>query len=102
MKTSHPDIIVDFVPGGCTSVAQPCDVGIQRPFKHSIRGSYHKRVVNEMVSLLGNGKPALLDTRIAPLRDASVQWLLNAYHAINNSELIQKVRDCILLFAELT
>jgi hypothetical protein len=26
MRTNHPIIILDFVPGGCTSVAQPCDV----------------------------------------------------------------------------
>ncbi len=29
MHTNHPNIIVDFVPGGCTGVHQPCDVGIQ-------------------------------------------------------------------------
>jgi hypothetical protein len=29
MSAKHPTIIVDFVPGGCTGVAQPCDVGIQ-------------------------------------------------------------------------
>ncbi|RXW18423.1 hypothetical protein EST38_g7441 [Candolleomyces aberdarensis] len=95
MKNNHPDIVLDFVPGGCTSVAQPCDVGIQRPFKHSIRRSYYKRVVNEMILLLGNGKQALLDTRIGPLRDASAQWLLNAYQAVNKPELIQKAfKNC--------
>jgi hypothetical protein len=35
MRTNHPIIILDFVPGGCTSIAQPCDVGIQRLFKLS-------------------------------------------------------------------
>ncbi len=29
MKENHPNIILNFIPGGCTSVAQPCDVGIQ-------------------------------------------------------------------------
>jgi hypothetical protein len=29
MKEYHPWIILDFVPGGCTGVHQPCDVGIQ-------------------------------------------------------------------------
>jgi hypothetical protein len=37
MKGNHPTIIVDFVPGGCTGVHQPCDVGIQRPFKLSTK-----------------------------------------------------------------
>jgi hypothetical protein len=29
MKTNHPNIILDFVPGGCTGLWQACDVGIQ-------------------------------------------------------------------------
>lgn len=29
MSTNHPNILLDYVPGGCTGVAQPCDVGIQ-------------------------------------------------------------------------
>jgi hypothetical protein len=28
MRTHHPTIILDYVPGGCTGVHQPCDVGI--------------------------------------------------------------------------
>jgi hypothetical protein len=45
MKTRYPNIIVDFVPGGCTGVWQACDVGIQRIFKHSLKRSYHEDVV---------------------------------------------------------
>jgi hypothetical protein len=29
MKEYHPRIILNFVPGNCTGVHQPCDVGIQ-------------------------------------------------------------------------
>jgi hypothetical protein len=49
MGQTHPNIILDFIPGGCTSVAQPCDVGIQRPFKLSIKRSYHEDVVSEVM-----------------------------------------------------
>jgi hypothetical protein len=34
MRTYHPDIILDYIPGGCTGVSQPLDVGINRIFKH--------------------------------------------------------------------
>ena len=34
MHEKHPNIFLDFVPAGCTGVVQPCDVGIQHPFKH--------------------------------------------------------------------
>ena len=52
MKGNHPTIIIDFVPGGCTGVHQPCDVGIQRPFKSSTKRSYHEDIVEEMLAQL--------------------------------------------------
>ena len=33
MRTNHPWILVHYVPGGCTGIFQPCDVGIQRILK---------------------------------------------------------------------
>ncbi|KAF5341984.1 hypothetical protein D9611_001844 [Ephemerocybe angulata] len=97
MKSTHRNIILDFVPGGCTSVGQPCDVGIQRPFKHSIRRSYHDGVVYEMMTKLVKKEPLILDTRVGPLRDKSVQWLWNGYNAINKPELVKKAfANCIV------
>ena len=70
MKANHPNIILDFVPGGCTGVHQPCDVGIQRPLKLSIR---HEDIVAEFVSQLNNGSTILkIDDSIGVLRDRSV------------------------------
>lgn len=95
MTTSHPLIILDFVLGGCTSVAQPCDVGIQRPFKHSIKRSYHKDVVSNILAQMDNGDDSMhIDTRLAVLRNASTRWLWNAYRALSNRELVKKV--CLL------
>ena len=37
MKKQHSSIIVHFVSGGCTSILQPCDVGIQQSFKYSLK-----------------------------------------------------------------
>ena len=66
----HPTIILDHVPGGCTGDVQPCDVGIQRPFKLSIKRSYHEDVINEVLQHFDLGCPlTTLDTRIAALRD---------------------------------
>jgi hypothetical protein len=33
MYKKHPNILVDFVPGSCTGIAQPCDVGLQAHYK---------------------------------------------------------------------
>jgi hypothetical protein len=49
MKTHHPNIILDFVPGGCTSVWQACDTGIQWIFKHSLKWSYHEDVLSAIL-----------------------------------------------------
>jgi hypothetical protein len=94
MKDNHPTIIIDFVPGGhgCTGVHQPCDVGIQRPFKSSTKRSYHEDVVQEMlVQLDKNSGNLMIDNRILVLRNRSVGWLWNAFQAVNKKELVQKV-----------
>ena len=49
MRTNHPTIILNYVPGGCTKIHQPCDVGIQQPLKLSIKKSYHEDVVQELM-----------------------------------------------------
>ena len=92
MKANHPNIILDFVLGGCTGVFQPCDVGIQRPLKLSIRKSYHEDIVAEFVSQLNNGTTILkIDDSIGVLRNRSVGWMWNAFMVLKNKELVKKV-----------
>lgn len=92
MSVTHPFIILDYVPGGCTSVAQPCDVGIQRPFKLSIVRSYHEDIVNEVVGQLKEGVDVVkFDDRVGILRNRSPRWIWNAYQAINKPALVKKV-----------
>lgn len=89
-----------FVPGGCTGIAQPCDVGIQHPFKLSIKQSQHADLVEETLQYLSKGTdPAKLrlDTRVGTLRDRSVAWLVKAWRAINNTALVKKVSFIALL-----
>lgn len=54
MKKTHPNIIILYVPGGCTGVFQPCDVGMQRIFKISCK-SYHADVVDSILAQLDSG-----------------------------------------------
>lgn len=93
MRDRHENIILDYVPGGCTSVAQPCDVGIQRPFKLSIKRSYHEDVVAEILDQLNdNTSPVSIDTRLPTLRDRSTRWIWNGYESIKKEGLVTKVR----------
>ncbi|KAF8233300.1 hypothetical protein L208DRAFT_1267170 [Tricholoma matsutake] len=54
MKIIHHTIILDCIPGGCTGVAQLCDVGIQQPWKLSIKRSYHEDIVSKILEQLKN------------------------------------------------
>jgi hypothetical protein len=95
MKVNHPTIIVLFVPGGCTGIWQPLDVGIQRLLKLSVKRSAHRDIVDEALGQIQAGKPASeikLNTTIGVLRDRSVGWIVQAVHDINDPAIIQKVR----------
>jgi hypothetical protein len=92
MHVNHLNVVIDFMPGGCTGVHQPCDVGIQRPLKLSTRKSYHEDIVNDFLKELDQGKPMLsLNDSLGVIRDQSVRWMWNAYRALNNKELVKKV-----------
>lgn len=91
MRDNHPTILIDFVPGGCTGVSQPLDVGINRPFKQSIKVSYHADLVDDFLGQMKENRELRFDTHIGPLRDASVGWLWNAYQVIQKEALIKKV-----------
>lgn len=95
LNDTYPWIKYRFVPGNCTGIAQPCDVGVQRPFKLAVKRSQHADIVNEALTLLRRNQDTpsalRLDTTLPTLRDRSVQWLLNGYHAINKPEIIKQV-----------
>jgi hypothetical protein len=93
MKNTHPNIIVLFVPGNCTGVFQPLNVGIQRVLKQSFQRSCHRDLVANMTNQLEVNPDANLffDNTIGTLRDRALGWLVDAFHAINSPALIRKV-----------
>jgi hypothetical protein len=93
MKEHHPNIIMHYVPAGCTGVFQACDVGIQRIFKHSLKRSYHQDVVTDILEQIDQGKDKIMvEKRLGILRDRSVGWLWDAHRTLNNKQTIKKVR----------
>ena len=92
MKTMHPLIIVDFVPGSCTGVHQPTDVGIQCPLKLSICQLYHEDIVQEFWEKIEQDSwVTILDDRLGTFRDCSVKWIWFAFTVLHNPDLIKKV-----------
>jgi hypothetical protein len=93
MRQTHPKILIDFVPGGCTGVAQPCDVGIQRPFKHITNQCFLEDIVASTLAQIDSGTEINIDETLPTLRNASVRWLWTAYNALNKKEIVKKVSD---------
>ncbi|EMD30919.1 hypothetical protein CERSUDRAFT_145753 [Gelatoporia subvermispora B] len=93
VKDHYHRIILVFVPGGCTGLFQPCDVGIQRILKHAMRRSGHLHMVNETLAQLNQGvdpEKVMLDKSIGVIRDRSVEWMYHGYNAINKPEIVLK------------
>lgn len=94
VRRRWPWLRLRYIPGGTTGLAQPCDVGIQRPYKLSIKRSQLQDIVNETrAHLNANDDPTMLklDNRVGTLRDRSVAWTVNAWKDINRPELVRKV-----------
>ncbi len=96
-STSAGDVRLDhrdFIPGGCTPLLQACNVGVQRIFKLGIKQSAHANIVAETLEQLQAGKSpsqVQLDKKTKVVCNRSVRWLLNGYHSVNKTEVVQKV-----------
>jgi hypothetical protein len=91
-KENHSNIIIVFVPGGCTSVWQPLNVGIQRVLKLSMRRLAHRDVVTEVSGQFERNRERIsIDTTLGTLCNYSLQWIVNAVDDINKEHLILKV-----------
>jgi len=94
MKKAHKNIIVLFVPGGCTGIWQPLDVGIQHALKHSLRHSAHRDLVAEVLAHLDESESdgwITIDTTVVNLHDRSVGWVVRTYQELDDKALIKKV-----------
>ncbi|QRV95133.1 DDE superfamily endonuclease [Ceratobasidium sp. AG-Ba] len=82
MKIGKKSIILLFVPGNCTSVAQPCDTRINRVLKHLIKSACVEHLSKETQRQIADGtEPSRvkIDTSLNKLRNQSTTWLLNAW-----------------------
>lgn len=94
MKKNHPNIIILYVPGGCTGIWQPLDVGIQRLLKLSIKRSAHRDIVEEALRQIKADKAVhdiKLDTTVGTLRDRSVGWVVQVINDLSDPAVIMRV-----------
>jgi len=93
----HPNIILIFVPGNCTGIFQPADVGLQRVIKHFLKQQLFAYLAETHRGQISSGispEDVKITTSFPKLRDASVAGLVQAYDFMSGfrgRELILKV-----------
>ena len=94
MWKHYPWIQIHYIPTNCTGLFQPRDVGIQRVLSLVIRHTALRDTVNDTIQQLqGGAEPneVVFQKKLGIVRDQSVGWLVHAYDAINEHELVEKV-----------
>ncbi|KAG8955750.1 hypothetical protein FRC04_007741 [Tulasnella sp. 424] len=111
LRTMYPWILLQFCPGGCTSLFQPCDANINRLAKEAIRRAALEDIIKETTAFLEAGispESIVLDKTIGTLRNRTPGWLLAAWKAVNQGDHVLKVslgalveRVAIIVFTDL-
>ena len=90
VKTKFRDNGIDLavIPGGLTSVCQPLDVTINKPFKDNLRKEWHLWMAGG-----GAGVTAAGNLRRARLSDVC-GWVKNAWERIPSEMIIESFKTC--------
>ncbi len=75
-------IEVIHIPGGCTGLLQPLDVGLNKPFKVRVRASWDKW----MMAMIDNH--AVIES---PTRDDIASWATSAHWDMDDKPMMKKV-----------
>jgi hypothetical protein len=92
LKDFHPEILLIFVPANCTSVFQPGDVILQRPFKHSFRQQFDMHTSQDIGKQLDERdlEEVKLKTKMTALKPLICSWLHQAWQDVNKPSMIKK------------
>ncbi|KAG6863222.1 hypothetical protein C0993_012433, partial [Termitomyces sp. T159_Od127] len=92
----YPNVILIFVPGNCTGIFQPADVGLQRIVKHMLKQQTVEYMLSSHKEQLQHGitpESVKITNSIGPLRDATVAGLVHVYdfmQTLRGRELVKK------------
>ena len=80
MKDNHQKILIIFVLANSTSVFQPTDVILQKPFKHEFMQEFDSFTCNDIMKQLQHTstKEIKVDTKITTLKPQLCIWPLKA------------------------
>ncbi|XP_065840181.1 uncharacterized protein [Oscarella lobularis] len=77
-----------LIPGGCTSIAQPMDRSVNKPFKESIRESW-----SSWMRQNGGGKTPAGNLK-QPTRQNVIDWVAEAWRKISPELLVKSLLVC--------
>jgi hypothetical protein len=86
LTTQSSELVV--IPGGMTSVLQPMDVSINKPFKDRLRQQYLTWIADPVCELTKTGK-----IKRAALSEVA-RWVSAAWKAIPESIIIRSFKKC--------
>ncbi|CAK5278788.1 unnamed protein product, partial [Mycena citricolor] len=92
----YPFIILIFVPGGCTPIFQPADVGLQHIAKHILKQDSLDFLVDTFKKEFSNGVPPTdikYPTSLPVLCDATVRGLVKMYDFFQTEEGHRVVKE---------
>ena len=75
MKNHHPKIHILYILANCTSIYQPADVIIQRPFKHAFRQAFNKYTMEAIAKQLKACEDVHMDFKMSKLKPHICEWL---------------------------
>jgi hypothetical protein len=78
------------IPGGLTSICQPLDVAINKPFKDNLRKEWHFWMANGGAGLTTGG-----NLKRARLSDVC-NWVKNSWENISSEMIIQSFKTCAI------
>ena len=92
LKISHPQILLIFIPANCTSVFQPADVILQRPFKHGFRQQFDNYTSENIGKQIDEKElqDVELNTKMSVLKPLLCSWLYQAWQHINKTDMIKR------------
>jgi hypothetical protein len=102
--SKFPYIILIFVPGGCTGLLQPADVGLQRVAKHILKQDSLDFLVDVFKTQTSTGvapRDVKFPSGLPVLRDATVRGLVKMYDFFQTAEGRKIVQQVSLVIMEI-
>jgi hypothetical protein len=91
MKANYPHIHVLYIPANCTSIYQPADVILQRPFKHAFRQEFNKYTMSMIANEIETNSNIKVDFKMSTLKPLLCSWLFTSWLSICNKQEMVKV-----------